>query len=57
MTLRVAAQAPSLRQDHGALRVGRSNVTLESVLASFKQGATPEQIVDQFPSVELAERV
>ena len=57
MTLRLAAQAPSLRQDHGALRVGRSNVTLESVLASFKQGATPEQIVDQFPSVELAERV
>ena len=55
MTLPLAAHAPPLRQDHGALRVGRSNVTLESVLWAFKQGATPEQIVDQFPTITLAD--
>ena len=44
MTLSLAAHAPPLRQDHGALRVGRSNVTLESVL-----------IIDQFPTITLAD--
>ena len=55
MSLSLAAHAPPLRQDHGALRVGRSNVTLESVLWAFKQGATPEQIIDQFPTITLAD--
>lgn len=44
MTLSLAAHAPPLRQDHGALRVGRSTVTLESVL-----------IIDQFPTITLAD--
>lgn len=37
------------------LRVGRSNVTLESVWWAFEQGATPEQIVDQCPTITLAD--
>ena len=55
MTLSLAAHAPPLRQDRGALRVGRSNVTLEAVLWAFKQGATPEQIIDQSPTITLAD--
>ena len=37
------------------MRVGQTNVTLETVLWAFQQGATPEDIVDQFPSLGLAE--
>jgi len=55
MPLHISAQAPPLRQEDGALRVGRSHVTLESVLWAFKQDATPRKIVDRFPSLDLAD--
>lgn len=55
MTLNLASQAPPLRQVDGTLRVGASNVLLETVLWAFQQGATPEQIADRYPTLHLAD--
>lgn|SRR2546425_7549632 len=55
MSLRLIAEIPPIREADGAFRVGRTGVTLETVLWAFQQGATPEDIVDQFPSLVLAD--
>lgn len=39
----------------GVVRVGGTRVTLDAVVAAFRAGATPEQIAQQYPSVELAD--
>jgi len=40
---------------HGVLRVGNTRVTLETMLAAFADGATAEEIVQQYPSLQLAD--
>jgi uncharacterized protein (DUF433 family) len=40
---------------HGVARVGGTRVTLDSVLALFKQGAAPEEIAHSFPALRLAD--
>jgi len=37
----------------GAIRVGPSRVTLATVIGSYVDGAKPEQIVDDFPTLQL----
>jgi uncharacterized protein (DUF433 family) len=45
-----------LRADtHGTIRVGNTRVTLSSVIACFDRGATPEEIVDSFNTLHLAD--
>jgi uncharacterized protein (DUF433 family) len=45
-----------LRADtHGTIRVGDTRVTLSSVIACFERGATPEEIVDSFNTLHLAD--
>jgi len=39
----------------GVVRVGDTRVTLDTVIAAFKEGATAEEIVSQYPSLSLAE--
>jgi len=55
MALAVAAETPPLREVGGALRIGGSHVTLETVLWAFQQGSTPESIVDEYPSLALGD--
>jgi len=38
-----------------AIRVGGTRVTLDTVVAAFVAGATAEEIVQQYPSVTLAD--
>lgn len=40
---------------YGAIRVGGTRVLLDVIIAAFQAGATPEAIVQQFPSVTLAD--
>ena len=40
---------------HGVLRVGNTRVTLDTVLTAFVDGATAEEIVQQYPSLQLAD--
>lgn len=39
----------------GGLRVGATRVTLDSVIASFEQGASAEEILEHYPSLRLAD--
>ena len=45
-----------LRADvDGVLRVGETRVTLDTVAEAFRDGATAEEIAQQYPSLHLAE--
>lgn len=45
-----------LRLDaRGTIRVGRSRVTLDTVIDAYHRGASPEAIARQFPAVTLAD--
>lgn len=39
----------------GVIRVGGTRVTLDTLVAAFDAGGTPEEIVQQYPSVALAD--
>lgn len=39
----------------GILRVGKTRVSLDSVIIAFNQGATPEQILQSYDTLTLAE--
>ena len=39
----------------GVVRVGGTRVTLDTVVAAFQEGATAEEIVYQYPSLNLAD--
>src|SRR5713101_1095182 len=41
--------------DHGAMRVGQTRVSLDSVVIAFQQGHSPETIRQQYPSLSLEE--
>ncbi len=47
--------APLRIDDTGTIRVGKSRVTLEVVLADHRNGLTPEQIVEQLDTLTLAD--
>jgi uncharacterized protein (DUF433 family) len=56
MTLAPTTEVIPLTVDaHGVLRVGNTRVTLETVLAAFADGATAEEIVQQYSSLHLAD--
>jgi uncharacterized protein (DUF433 family) len=45
-----------IRQDEqGVLRVGATRVMLDSVVAAFHQGHSPETIAQQYPALSLEE--
>jgi uncharacterized protein (DUF433 family) len=46
---------PLTADAHGVLRVGNTRITLETVLAAFADGATAEEIVQQYASLQLAD--
>ena len=46
---------PLTADAYGTLRVGSTRVTLDVVVAVFEQGATPEEIVQDFPTLRLAD--
>lgn len=39
----------------GVVRVGGTRVTLDTIVAAFREGATAEEIVYQYPSLDLAD--
>src|SRR5438067_13720511 len=44
---------PLIIGDDGTIRVKGSRVTLDVIVRQFKQGATAEQVVEDFPSLNL----
>jgi uncharacterized protein (DUF433 family) len=56
MPLTFAADVVPLETDaDGVVRVGKTRVTLDTVVAAFNEGATAEEIVQQYPSLSLAD--
>ncbi|MCY2950779.1 MAG: DUF433 domain-containing protein [Planctomycetota bacterium] len=54
MSLAITNQPKSLSiDDHGVVRVAGTRVTLDTIVIAFEQGATPEEIAQQYPTVPL----
>lgn len=54
MSLVIEAPPVPLRtDDHGVLRVGKTRVPLDTVVYAFNQGASPEEIVMSYPTLDL----
>ncbi len=49
----VADYVPLRASEDGALRVGGTRVTLDSVVAAFREGETPEGIAQRYPALSL----
>jgi uncharacterized protein (DUF433 family) len=55
-SLVIAAEPIPLEADvDGVVRVGGTRVTLDTVVVAFKEGATAEEILYQYPSLNLAD--
>lgn len=54
-TVLAAPPLPFTRDADGALRVTGSRVLVELVVRAFQDGATPEAIVQRYPTAGLAE--
>jgi len=50
-----AEPLPLVADTNGVIRVGRTRVTLDTVLTAFLEGATAEEIREQYPSLELSD--
>ena len=50
-----ATDVPLRFDPHGAIRVGQTRILLDVVLHEFDSGATPEEIVDAYEGLELAD--
>ncbi len=51
----VTRPVPLRTDDAGVLRVGKTRVSLDSVIASFNEGSTAEEIVQQYDVLALAD--
>jgi uncharacterized protein (DUF433 family) len=56
MTLAIALEPAPLETDpHGVIRVGKTRITLDTVVTAFLQGASSEEIGEQYPSLQLSD--
>lgn len=56
MTLQAGtAPIPLSFADDGVIRVARTRVTFDTVIEAFSEGATAEEIAQQYPSLKLAD--
>jgi uncharacterized protein (DUF433 family) len=56
MTLAIAIEPAPLETDaQGVIRVAKTRVTLDTVVTAFLEGFTPEEIGEQYPSLQLSD--
>lgn len=56
MTLVLTAESPPLATNiDGVIQVGKTRVTLDTIVNVFNQGMTAEEIVYRYPSLKLAD--
>ncbi len=56
MYLTIAEESPPLYLDEsGSVRVGKTRVLLELVIQAYQEGATPEEISEEYDTLTLAE--
>lgn len=49
----IVESIPLTKDAYGVYRVGESRVTLDLIVRAFNRGATAEEIVQNYPSVQL----
>ena len=56
MTLAIPLEPAPIETDaHGVVRVAKTRVTLDTVVTAFLEGCTPEEIKEQYPSLQLSD--
>src|SRR5919199_2233431 len=56
MALPVVSEPIPIKMDaDGVVRVAGTRVTLDTIVSAFSEGATPEEIVSQYSSLDLAD--
>ena len=50
-----AEPIPLVSDANNVIRVGRTRVTLDTVITAFLEGATAEEIREQYPSLQLSD--
>jgi uncharacterized protein (DUF433 family) len=56
MALSVVSEPLPIKTDaDGVVRVAGTRVTLDTIVSAFNEGATPEEIVSQYSSLDLAD--
>jgi uncharacterized protein (DUF433 family) len=56
MTVTILAEFPPLSPNpDGIIRIGKTRVTLDTVIEAFNEGATAEEIAQQYPALSLGE--
>jgi len=56
MSLLISTESPPLTADAaGVIRVGGTRVSFDSVVFAFLDGSTPEEIAQQYPTLNLAD--
>jgi uncharacterized protein (DUF433 family) len=50
-----AVDVPLQTDNDGVIRIGQSRVTLQTVIADFHRGASPEKIVHHYPVLTLSQ--
>jgi hypothetical protein len=50
-----AEPVPLEKNADGVIRIGGTRVTLDTIVAVFEVGATPEEIVQRYPSLDMAD--
>ena len=51
----VLEEIPLAKNSHDVYRIGGTRVTLDLVVRAFNRGATAEEIVQKFPSLDLSD--
>ncbi|PSB62862.1 hypothetical protein C7B79_16265 [Chroococcidiopsis cubana CCALA 043] len=46
---------PLVTDANGVVRVSKTRVTLDTIVTAFLEGATAEEIVEQYPSLQLSD--
>lgn len=50
-----AETIPLVTDANGVVRISKTRVTLDTVVTAFQEGATAEEIKEQYPSLQLAD--
>ena len=54
-TSAITETVPIIKDSDGVIRIARTRVTLDTLVNAFQEGATAEEIAQQYPALSLAD--
>jgi uncharacterized protein (DUF433 family) len=55
ISMPTTVELPLLQDEYGSIRIGGTRVTLDLVVLAFRDGATVEQIAEEFDTLDVAD--